>query len=66
MTLEAFNELAASSIEVDHLIDAELERIEQEEDNFVIDSHLAFHFVPIRIFCLPRYITRNGSGESFR
>lgn len=46
MTLEAFNELAASSIEVDHLIDAELERIEQEEDNFVIDSHLAFHFVP--------------------
>jgi CMP/dCMP kinase len=46
MTLEAFNELAATSIEVDHLIDAELERIEREEDDFVIDSHLAFHFVP--------------------
>ncbi len=46
MTLEAFNELAAESAETDHLIDAELERIEREEDNMVIDSHLAFHFVP--------------------
>ena len=46
MTLEAFNELAVSSAEIDHLIDAELERIEHEEDNYVIDSHLAFHFVP--------------------
>ena len=46
MTLEAFNELATKSAETDHLIDAELERIEHEENNYVIDSHLAFHFVP--------------------
>jgi cytidylate kinase len=46
LTLEAFNELVATTKDLDLLIDAELERIEAEEDNMVIDSHLAFHFVP--------------------
>ncbi len=46
MTLEAFNELVATSKDIDLMIDAELERIEREDDNYIIDSHLAFHFVP--------------------
>jgi CMP/dCMP kinase len=46
MTLEAFNELVATDKSLDLLIDEELIRIENEDDNYVIDSHLAFHFVP--------------------
>ncbi len=46
MTLEAFNELCATDKSFDLLIDEELIRIEHEDDNYVIDSHLAFHFVP--------------------
>ncbi len=47
MTLEEFNEhIANGSQELDHLIDAELMRIERDEDEYVIDSHLAYHFVP--------------------
>jgi cytidylate kinase len=46
ITLEAFNELIANSKDIDLLIDAELERIEHEEDFYIVDSHLAFHFIP--------------------
>jgi cytidylate kinase len=46
MTLEAFNEMVAHTRELDLLIDAELERIEQSKDHIVVDSHLAFHFIP--------------------
>lgn len=46
MSLEEFNELVKTSKELDQMIDAELERIEKEEDNMIVDSHLAFHFVP--------------------
>lgn len=46
LTLEEFNDMVAESKDLDLLIDAELERIESTEDNYVIDSHLAFHFVP--------------------
>lgn len=47
MTLEEFNDhIAGGSHELDHLIDAELMRIEHEGDNYIVDSHLAFHFVP--------------------
>lgn len=46
MTLEAFNELVATTKELDVLIDKELKDIEAHRDNMVIDSHLAFHFVP--------------------
>jgi CMP/dCMP kinase len=45
MTLEAFNELVATDKSLDLLIDEELLRIEREDDKYVIDSHLAFHFV---------------------
>ncbi len=46
MTLEAFNEVVATTKAFDEQTDAELLRIEREEDNYVVDSHLAFHFVP--------------------
>ncbi len=46
MTLEAFNELVATDKSLDLLIDEELLRIEREDDKYVIDSHLGFHFVP--------------------
>lgn len=46
MTLEAFNEMVAETKSFDEKIDAELMRIEAEEDNYVVDSHLAFHFIP--------------------
>lgn len=46
MTLEAFNEEVAKNKDLDLRIDRELERIEAEEDNMVVDSHLAFYFVP--------------------
>jgi len=46
MTFDEFNAHIATHKEDDELIDLELKRIQAEEDNMVIDSHLAFHFVP--------------------
>lgn len=46
LTLEEFNELVKHDKTLDLLIDERLERIEAEEDYYIIDSHLAFHFVP--------------------
>lgn len=46
LTLEEFNELVKHDKTLDLLIDERLERIEAEEDFYIIDSHLAFHFVP--------------------
>lgn len=46
MTLEEFNELIAHDKTIDELIDARLHEIEAGEDEYIIDSHLAFHFVP--------------------
>lgn len=46
MTLEQFNEMVAKTKEFDEKIDAELIRIEKEENNIIVDSHLAFHFIP--------------------
>lgn len=46
LTLEEFNELVKHDRTLDLLIDERLEHIEAEEDFYVIDSHLAFHFVP--------------------
>lgn len=45
-TLESFNALIAEKKDMDELIDLELKRIEAEEDEYIVDSHLAFHFVP--------------------
>jgi cytidylate kinase len=46
MTLEELNEAIAQSKELEECIDAELMRIEREGDHMVVDSHLAFHFIP--------------------
>lgn len=46
LTLEEFNEKIAESKDIDLLIDAKLEHIEAAEDRYIIDSHLAFYFVP--------------------
>ncbi len=46
LTLEEFNELIRHDKTLDLLIDDRLKQIEENEDSYVIDSHLAFHFVP--------------------
>ncbi len=46
LTLEEFNELVKHDKTLDLLIDERLERIEADENFYIIDSHLAFHFVP--------------------
>lgn len=61
-TLEEFNELIARDTSIDKLIDEQLERIEVEEDDYIIDSHLAFHFVPSG-FSVYLLITPERSAE---
>jgi len=46
MTFDEFNAHIAEHKADDELIDKELQRIEAEEDHMIVDSHLAFHFVP--------------------
>lgn len=46
MSLQDFNDMVAKDKNLDLLIDAELERIEKEDNKIIVDSHLAFHFVP--------------------
>ena len=46
ISFDEFNALIATDKSLDEAIDAELIRIEKEETNKIIDSHLAFHFVP--------------------
>ena len=46
MTFDEFNAHISTHKADDELIDKELKRIEHEGDNIIVDSHLAFHFVP--------------------
>ncbi len=47
MTLEELNEyIAKEGEELDHLIDEEQKRIEKEENEYVVDAHIGFHFIP--------------------
>lgn len=46
LSFDDFNALIATDKSIDETIDAELIRIEKNENNIIIDSHLAFHFVP--------------------
>lgn len=46
ITLEEFNEKVASDRRLDELIDAEQKRISEEEDEYVVDAHIGFHFIP--------------------
>ncbi len=46
MSLEEFNELVRHDKTIDELIDSRLTEIETHGDKYIIDSHLAYHFVP--------------------
>jgi predicted cytidylate kinase len=46
LTLEEFNDLIAHDKSLDEYIDERLQHVEQEGDNYIVDSHLAFHFIP--------------------
>jgi len=46
MTLEEFNEKVFGDKKIDELIDTEQKRINEEDDDYIIDSHLGFYFVP--------------------
>lgn len=46
MTIEDFNEKVAGEKSLDEEIDKELNRIEAEDNEMILDSHLAYHFVP--------------------
>ena len=78
MTLEEFNELVLHDRSIDEHIDERLMQIEAHGDHYVIDSHLAYHFVPsgfsvflhvtnetsaMRIFNDAQSPTRQKSGD---
>ena len=46
ITLEELNEKIATDKKLDELIDTEQIRISQEEDEYVVDAHIGFHFIP--------------------
>ena len=46
MTIGAFNEFAKTKPEVDHQVDAYQTTLAEKEDNFIIDSRMAWHFIP--------------------
>lgn len=46
LTLEEFNAIITNDKTLDEEIDARLIEIEAHGDRYVVDSHLAFHFIP--------------------
>ena len=46
LTLAEFNDVIAHDKSIDEQLDAEQTRIGAEEQNFVVDAHLGFHFIP--------------------
>mgnify|MGYP006318758363 FL=1 len=46
LTLEEFNDLIIHDKTLDEEIDSRLTKIEGDGDRYVVDSHLAFHFIP--------------------
>lgn len=52
MTLEEWNKLGETSPETDLYIEEKVKKLGQEEDNFLLDSRTAFHYIPnsIKIF----------------
>jgi len=47
LTLEELNEyIVTEGEELDHLIDEEQKRIEREENEYVVDAHIGFYFIP--------------------
>ena len=52
LTIDQLNEIGKKEIWTDKEVDDELVRIGKEEDNYVIDSWIAFYFIPksVKIF----------------
>ncbi|MBW3015276.1 cytidylate kinase family protein [Candidatus Woesearchaeota archaeon] len=52
MDIHEFGKLAEKSREIDNKLDEWQEELGKKEDNFLLDGHIAFHFVPdsIKIF----------------
>ena len=46
LSLEEFNTLMMKDSSIDVSVDEKLKHINDHEDNYVVDAHLAFHFVP--------------------
>lgn len=46
VTIGEMNHLAETNPDIDHEIDTEIKRIGEEEDNLVIDSRTAWHWIP--------------------
>ena len=46
MTIGEFNVFAQGKPEVDHEVDQYQTKLAEQEDNFIIDSRLAWHFIP--------------------
>jgi cytidylate kinase len=46
ITLQELSELAEKNIEIDRTLDQRTVELSKKEDNFVIDSRLAWHFIP--------------------
>ncbi|MCA9367971.1 AAA family ATPase [Candidatus Kaiserbacteria bacterium] len=46
VSLEDLNEQIVNDKSLDEIIDAEQSRINAEEDNYVVDAHIGFHFIP--------------------
>jgi predicted cytidylate kinase len=46
ISFDEFNALIAKDKTIDEAIDAEQIRIGKEENNYIIDAHIGFHFIP--------------------
>lgn len=46
MTIGEFNNFAKTKPEVDHQVDEYQTKLAENEDNFIIDSRLGWHFIP--------------------
>lgn len=79
LSLEEFNDLVTHDKSLDLLVDEKLEHIEACEDFYILDSHLAVHFVPssfsvylhvspeksaVRIFNDAHSLSRIKSGDT--
>ncbi len=46
MTLEEFSKQAEKSVDIDKKLDEKSKKLGSEENNFVMDTRLGFHFIP--------------------
>ncbi|RLE38359.1 cytidylate kinase [Candidatus Woesearchaeota archaeon] len=66
MTIDELNEIGVKEDWTDKLIDAKTEKIGKEKDNFVIDSWMAWHFIPKSVKIYLDVDPRIGAERIFR